>query len=271
MSRSNKTRFATTLLTAGRIFYGAGIAGIGTQHLLYKTVLPVILPDWPTVLQSTTVAYIMGGLLLLCGVLIIINIQAKQAALFTGILLLVLFLAFQAPHQLFIVPYSFQLGAWTNALKELALAGGAFIIAANTTKHTVNAQPKLDWLIALRNTGILFFAVTMIAFGYDHFLYTDFVATLIPAWIPRPVFWTYFAGIALMAAGAAILFRLLHTVAAFLLAGMLLAWILVLHIPRTVDDFSGNKGNEMTSVYQAIAFMGIALLIGVGRPRMNTR
>ena len=55
--------------------------------------------------------------------------------------------------------------------------------------------------------GRIFFSIMMIVFGYDHFLYTQFVATLVPDWIPWHVFWTYFAGVALMGSGICIMFK----------------------------------------------------------------
>ncbi len=32
------------------------------------------------------------------------------------------------------------------------------------------------------------FSITMISFGIDHFLYTEGIATLVPAWIPNHIF-----------------------------------------------------------------------------------
>ena len=109
--------------------------------------------------------------------------------------------------------------------------------------------------------GPIFFSVMMIVFGIDHFLYTDFVATLVPSWIPGHVFWTYFAGIALIGSGLGILFKIKLFQVAWLTSWMLFLWLLVLHIPRAIADPHMEKGNEVTSVFEALAFSGVAYVI----------
>ena len=99
----------------------------------------------------------------------------------------------------------------------------------------------------------------LICFGIDHFLYAEFVASLVPAWIPGHMMWTYFAGAALVGSGLGLL---IHSKAiTLLLATMLLLWVILLHIPRAVVSNSADKGNEVTSVFEALGFCGIALII----------
>ena len=56
--------------------------------------------------------------------------------------------------------------------------------------------------------GKIFFSITMISFGIDHFLYTGFVATLVPSWFADHNFWAYFAGVALIGSGVAIILEI---------------------------------------------------------------
>ena len=63
--------------------------------------------------------------------------------------------------------------------------------------------------------------------GIQHFIYTDFVATLIPAWIPGHLFWTYFAGVVLIAGGAGLIFSQTARLAAALTGVMLLLWVVL--------------------------------------------
>lgn len=172
---------------------------------------------------------------------------------FSAELLILFFIAGQVPYILFINQYSpIHLGLWTNALKEMALAGGALVIA----------HPAREYLSRM---GSILFAITIALFGIDHFYYTEFVATLVPAWIPGPVFWTYFAGIALAGAGVAIIIRFKLKTIALLLATMLFLWFLFLHIPRAWAHPSEDQGNEVTSVLEALGFTGIALAIACMR------
>jgi uncharacterized membrane protein len=150
-----------------------------------------------------------------------------------------------------------SLGAWTDALKLFALAGGAFIIS------TVYPDKKINGMRIIEKIGLYgkyFFGIMLIIFGIDHFLYTDFVKTLVPTWIPGQLFWTYFAGIALIASGLAIFLNFKPRAISLLLATMLFVWLIVLHIPRAIVAPITDNGNEWTSVFECLAFSGISIL-----------
>jgi hypothetical protein len=153
------------------------------------------------------------------------------------------------------------LAFWVNPLKELTLSGGAFLAAGSMVRE--NKVPQLEnFLEKLIPAGKYFFAVTMLIFGYSHFLYRDFVVTLVPNWIPWHLFWTYFAGVALMGGGLGIILNIKRRLAANLLGAAIFIWFIVLHTPRAIaDPYSGN-GNEITSVFEALSFSGVAFLIG---------
>jgi uncharacterized membrane protein len=104
----------------------------------------------------------------------------------------------------------------------------------------------------------------LIVFGIDHFLYVQFVATLVPSWIPFDYFWTYFAAVALIGGGATILFRIQLKLVGILTGTMIFFWFLILHIPRAVATPDIDNGNEVTSVFQALAFSGVAFVLAFG-------
>jgi uncharacterized membrane protein len=77
--------------------------------------------------------------------------------------------------------------------------------------------------------GRFLLGVPMVIFGIEHFLFANFVTMIVPPWIPWPLFWTYFVGIALIAAGLAIIVRKEAQLAGLLLGAMILAFILLIH------------------------------------------
>ena len=173
---------------------------------------------------------------------------------------------------LFVDPNGKALGSWTHALKELAFSGGAFVIAGSySPAATIRPESRLIKLLEkLIPFGRVFFSITMIAFGIDHFLYSEFVAGLVPAWIPDHIFWTYFAGAALIGSGVAIIAKIKLKIVASLLGTMIFLWFIFLHIPRGIADPYGDRGNEMTSVIQSFGFSGVAFVIAFGtRPGIN--
>src|SRR5690606_38165708 len=136
----------------------------------------------------------------------------------------------------------------------LSMIGGMMMIAQSSKAWS---EPFAKWL----SKGKYLFAVMLIIFGIDHFLYVDFVSTLVPSLIPGPRVWTYVTGVALSAAGVAILTNILFKLATRALALMLISWLLMIHIPDTVNNPIGDGGilfGMLTSVF----FIGIALMLG---------
>ena len=246
-----------------RAFFAIGIFAIAAQQLLVADFRPVILPpSFPAWLPARLVwTWLISIALIAASVAIIFDIKARPVSLLLGSGLLLLTVLFQVPYELGLYPA--HLGVWTDPLKELALSGGAFIVAGTFPEVAISSSLTIT-PGRLIPAGKYFFAITMAAFGIDHFLYTDFVATLVPSWMPAHVFWTYFAGAALVLAGVAIIANMYARIAAALLGVMIFLWLILLHIPRAIADPHSGNGNEWTSVFEALAFSGIALLVAGG-------
>lgn len=261
-----------TLIKAGRKFYGICLAGLGLQQFIYAGFLPVILPAWPSWIPGPVLwAYLFGAVLIGAGTAILFEWRGRTVALVSGGVFFALFLLGHVPHLIFFNPHSNHLGTWTNALKMLALSGGAFVVAGSYTDE-ISVGNKSSLIMLLEKFvpfGSIFFSVTMIVFGIDHFLYVEFVATLVPAWIPGNIFWTYFAAIALIGSGVTIILRIKLKLVGLLLGTMIFLWFILLHIPRAIADPAGNMGNEVTSVFQALGFSGIAFVLAHGVRSVN--
>jgi uncharacterized membrane protein len=156
-------------------------------------------------------------------------------------------------------PDYMQLGDWENAEKELALSGGAFIIAGCFSGKSRN--PVIEILAKLIPSGIILFSITIISFGIDHFLYPKDVEDYIPSWIQWHVFWTYFTGTALIGSGIAIILKIKPGLIAALLATMMIIWLIILHIPRVIASPLAHMGGEITSVFLTLSYCGIAFVI----------
>ncbi|MDQ6763682.1 MAG: hypothetical protein M3015_13770, partial [Bacteroidota bacterium] len=186
-----------------RIFYAISIMAIAVQQLICRDLRPVIVPAaFPAWLAGRLIiTWIVSLLMIAASVAIIFEIKAREVSLLPGSLLLLFALLLQFPYELNLYPA--HLGVWTDPLKELTLSGGAFVVAGSLPPGRAMDSFTL-FMQKLIPLGKYFIAITMVAFGIDHFLYTDFVATLVPAWLPAHVFWTYFAGIALILSGLAL-------------------------------------------------------------------
>ena len=246
---------------AGRKFYGVCLIGLGIQQLVYANFIPVILPAWPAWIPGVVLwAYVVGLILILIGVAIFFEKHGRAIALISGGAFLLLFALFHVPHLIFFNPYSNYLGTWTQAFKMLALAGGAFVVAGSYEDTEIQSS-RIRFLEKLIPFGSIFFSITMIVFGIDHLLYSKVVATLVPDWIPWHIFWTYFAAVALIGAGVAIILKFKLKLVGLLLGTMIFLWFILLHIPRAIADPVMNMGNEVTSAFQALGFSGIAFVL----------
>ena len=261
------------LAKAGRIFFGIGLIGIAIQQFMYSEFRPIILPPWPEGWQSSAAgAWIVGIILALSGLILVIGKNTRSTSLLLGGLFLFLAIAFQLVYTLFTSPNSPKhFGVWSDPLKEFAFAGCSFILAIYPWNNNRNSGNSLiNFLAGIAPFGKYFFATMLIIFGIDHFVYPEFVATLVPNWIPGHVFWTYFAAVALIGSGLAIFLNFQMVRINLLLGIMLFTWFLILHLPRGIADPNGAKGNEITSVFEALAFSGVAFVLAATYKRKSS-
>lgn len=247
------TSMDNRIVAFGRACYGLGIAGLGIQFFVNRAFIAVVLPTMPAPPYWTAVA---GTALVLVGLAIAAGWKARGPALLLGTALLAAFLLGQVPAQL---PTWKVAGVWTTPLKTLTLAGGAWICAATLS----GPRPSDPFL---RTCGRLWFGFTLFFFGIEHFLYAGFVASLVPNWIPGHLFWTYLAGAALVAGGVGLLTWIAGRLAGSLSGLMIFIWFIVLHIPRAVADPTSLHGNEVSSVFEALAFAGLGFILGQTLP-----
>jgi uncharacterized membrane protein len=253
------------LSTIGRIFYGLSIAVIGFLTIFYHDFPYMMIPpkhSWLT--DHGLVIYIYGALLFLAGVCIAFDKNTMPVSLLLGTALLLIFCFYFIPYELMNSSHYRQFGASENAVKELTLASGAFVIAGRFSSRNENAL-----IIALRKLiplGVILFALAIISYGINHFLYAKEAAGYIPSWIPAHLFWIYLAGVGLLASGIAILLNIIRGLGAFLLGAMIFIWVIILHIPKAIASPNDNMTGEVTSAFLALAYCGIAFVIaGAGK------
>jgi len=254
----------------GQIFYGISIAAYGLQQIVVGDFRPAIVPEWPLWPHNAPVlVYAIGAALVVMGLILtgLFNTSQKvlrNISIFLGVFFLMLILFFHIPNRFFVSPNSPKhLGLWTDALKELAFSGGAFVMAGSFTSNAGNGYHEIPGTFSekLFFLGRVFFSTMLIAFGFDHFYYTEFVATLVPAWFGIPVFWTYVAAVALIGAGTAIIIGIMPKIVSLLLAATLFIWFVTLHVPRAITTPYAAHGNEIVSAFDALLFCGVALII----------
>jgi uncharacterized membrane protein len=238
------------LFSIARILFAIAMLAFGLQHLVYGEFVTRLVPKLPaSIPHHAAWAYLTGCLLIAAGVAILLRRGARTAAVLLGTLFFFSFLLLYVP-SLLTTPV---LGAlWTNAGKALAMSGGAFLVAHSLSRSSGSIYRLLVPL------SRFFLSAFLIVGGIQHFLYVSFVATLVPRWIPGHIFWTYFAGVALIAGGLGILTPKVNRPAALLTGSMIFLWVVLLHIPRALA--APHDSNETTAVFEAIAIGATAFL-----------
>jgi uncharacterized membrane protein len=245
----------STIAAMGRVLFAIAILGFGIQHFLLKGVVVGVelVPPWPP--SHLVWGYIVATLLVLCGLLIALNRFAALACYLLAALFLNAVVVLDLPR---VLAKLLDLTDRTRFFETLTFGAGALIVAGLVAKggHTAGAW-RTTQILAL--IGAWLFAISMIIFGIAHFLVPGCIATLIPKWIPWPLFLAYFTGAAFIAAAVAIVARLFARTAAFLLGIMFLAWAVVLHEPRIAAALSNNA--EWNSGLVALGMAGIAFAL----------
>ena len=259
------------LTKIGRLLYGLGLIAVGIHQLLLKDFRSEILPPFPAWAHQyvvfpflAAIALIFAGIMI-SGVFTTRPAITKNICLYAGFCFLALIITCHLPYVLiFSADKTSRLDVWFNAGEELAYCGGAFVMAGSFVENNYSQNKKnlfQIWLEKLIPFGRILFAILMLLFGCSHFVFTDFVATMVPRWIGAPLFWTYFAGAALIASSIAIIFKIWIKVVALLLAIMLFLFFIFFHIPDAIANPYTMYGNEIVRAMVALLFCGIALVI----------
>jgi uncharacterized membrane protein len=247
------------LVPVGRIFFAVAFLGLGMEHFLFQGFVTGRAPEWPASIPGGTVwAYMSGAAIVVTGLAIITGRKARLAAILAGALILSWAVVRHIPVA---ATDAFLAPTWTRAGKALTLFGGAFAIAGTFPTEESSRDTLLLKFMNLSKEfivlGRICLGIFLIITGIQHFMFTEFVASLIPGWFPGDaVFWTRLAGVALIAGGAGLVLPATAPLAALLSGGMVFSWVWIVHVPRTFDSVS-----DGIALFEALAVSGLAFVI----------
>ena len=242
------------LLKIGRYFLALPLLVFAMQYFVFGKYLGGLPPMPPWAQGGSFGAYPIGLLLLVTSAAIFINRQARLLSFVTGAWFVSSFFAFHLQH---------ASSVWSNgtdrtrALETLCIGAGLSALAALSPAEglvELSADANRKLILARRIT----FGVSTVIFGWQHFMYAQFLVSLVQTWLPAHAFWIYFTGTAMMLAGAAIATGILARLAGIWLVIMFVLWFLTLHLPRVLAAI--HNQDEITSMFIALAFGGVSLI-----------
>jgi uncharacterized membrane protein YphA (DoxX/SURF4 family) len=231
------------LPTLGRYLIAVALAAFAIQHFIYAIVGGGLGPPW--ILHRALWAWVMGAALLAVSA----SIVSRRCVLIVGsIFAAVLMVCVELLYGPRFAAGIHNPAPWTSAAELVCIGGAAFTLAGILSENRSRFAKRAI------TVGRLLFALPLVVFAVQHFLYADFIATLIPAWIPARLVWAYLVGVAFLGAAASIAFGLQRWLGAALLGTMFLLWVAILHAPRVAA--ASHNANEWTSLFVALALGG---------------
>jgi len=240
----------------GRFFFAISMAAFGIQQFIIADFVPGLVPVPTWFPGRSFLVYLSGLALIAAGASLIANQKARLMAFLLGLLWCFWVILLHVPK---LAANPRNGGEWTTAFEALALGGAALVLAGILSVDRPDLRGWDRAMVKALPVGRYLFGISLPVFGILHFIYVDYVAGAIPAWIPAPTFWAYVTGVAHIAAGLSIVTNVKARWAALLLSRMFGLWVLLLHIPRVVA--SPNTRNEWSSAIIALAMCGGSLLI----------
>jgi uncharacterized membrane protein len=246
----------STLSSPGRLFYALAVTLIGIQFIIYSDFNSTLFPLQPLLAGKNLVLRSFGIITVLCGFAMGIEKFAEQAAILLALMLVLVFFTIHVP---VIYEHPRNGSAWTASAEVLAIAMGALMYPANFRINKLKKKPS-KLLLQVAGWGLTIFGFTLFVFGVQHFVYTEYVASVMPSWILLANFVTYLAGILFILISVAFILRRRIQISALLFSIIFLIIILIVHVPRLINH--PQLRDEWTSGFIAMAMLSIGLMIG---------
>ena len=114
----------------------------------------------------------------------------------------------------------------------------------------------------ISRVAIWLLAIVMIIFGIQHFRHPDVFANFVPPYLPGGANWVYLVGAAFILAAVAFITNRFVALAAYLLAVLLLIFIVTIHWPNFNEASSvENRQATLSSMLKDLAIAAFALYI----------
>ena len=147
-----------------------------------------------------------------------------------------------------------SIGAWYGFCEALTSLVGAEILYAM----------PIAGARAVRVAQVLF-GLTCVFYGWSHFAYADYTASMVPAWLPDGLGFAYFTGLGHIAAGIGIMVGILPRLAATLEAIMMSLFGLLVWVPSLLAQprpkWAGTPQNQWSELVVTLLLAASAWIV----------
>ena len=202
----------------GRVFFAVTIIALGILDLVYRdTLMWKVLPKGLPVSATTALSIMTGVLLIVAGA----GLLTPKFQLVASRVLLVFLCAWDV-----LVGIPPVIESPGTEVRWLVLGMMTIVLMAG-------------WLLAGKGqvaAARTIVGLSLLPVGLSHFSYQQTTLDLVPLWMPARLFVVYLVGAAHAAAGVGLLFGVVPRLAARMEAGMLLAFAVLVWIPKVTTN-----------------------------------
>jgi uncharacterized membrane protein len=244
------------LMGLGPYLYAAAIAAFGVIQLVTQDFLAGLLPVPASIPLRWFWMILSSAIFLLVAAGILFKVKAQLAAVLAGLLFTLFLLVLDLP---VLLGHIYSGNNWAVTFEDVMLASGGFIIATvlpNESPWSLRWNKMLGWAALV---GHYLFALSLVIFLIQHFIYYDYIVSLIPAWLPVKLFWADLVIAAYLLSSVCFVIGRKIALAATWLGVMFGLWVIVLHAPRAIGKW--NNASEWASLFVAMGVCGVAFAI----------
>lgn len=170
--------------------------------------------------------------------------------------------------QIFQHPGTFPV--WDGAAEQLALFAGGLAAYSylSGADNRLSAPTGFGSPARLGRIAVGLMGACLLMFGLAHFLYLDFTASMVPAWLPGgQKFWAAITGVGHLAAGIALSTGVKARLAAIAVTVMFAAFGALVHLPALLADPHNHLNWVMNAINLALTGAAWALATQLSRPQ----
>lgn len=224
---SNSDSGGIRIVSVGHAVFTGTIIALGILDLIKGNFSPVWQPVPKSVPGRELLVYLCAFIFLLSGIGLLWERTAAFASRVLLIYLLLWLLVLRVP-QIFIAS---NIDAWWASCQITVLVAAAWVLYAWFATEWERQRLGFATGEAGVRVARVLYGLALIPFGLAHFIYLKVTADLVPGWLPGHVAWAYFTGVALIAAGVAIVIGLCGKLAAILSTVEIGLFTLLIWIP----------------------------------------
>lgn len=235
-----------TLGKSGAMTFALGLFLFGAISLSSAQFVPGIQPMFQPLTEAGAVARLNGILLVTLSAGLFSNRFQKPAAMLLASYLAAWLIAAHLPQ---LLVKGSDITRLVGLMEVAAIVAALGILAFNRDRRRAGAA----------QLACIVYGSMLLLFAGVHFTYHDFIASMIPAWIPFKALWPWLTASANLAAGLTFLTGIKSQIGGALLGAMYASWVPIVHLPRVFA--APENVDEWTAGAVAVTLAGAAWLV----------